>query len=164
MGNSFQNHSLINNQSPPETTTLKEAKGFRPVSLLNMDQKILAYVLANRIKKIKDFVHEDQDAYIKSRSIHNAIWDVKRRITEKGTDWCLVGIDCEKAFDRVDRKNMFQVLRKMKLKVFINIIGNIYDRTTVFLTVNSYMSSKIKQTRGERQGCPMSALSFIIAL
>ena len=55
----------------PKQQGLKEAKDFRRVSLLNMDQKVLAHVLANRIKKIKDLVHDNQYAYIKGRSIHN---------------------------------------------------------------------------------------------
>ena len=113
----------------PEQQGLKEAKDFRSASLLNMDQKILAHVLANRIKKIKNLVHEAQYGYIKGRSIHDALWDVKHRMTEKDTDWCLVGIDCEKAFDRDARKYMFQVLRKMKFpEVFINIIEKTFMR------------------------------------
>ena len=146
----------------PKQQGLKEAKDFRRVSLLNMDQKILAHVLANRIKKIKDLVHDNQYAYIKGRTIHNALRDVKHRMTEKGTDWCLVGIVCEKACDRVDRKYMFQVLRKTKFpENFINIIENIYENKTASLIVNGYVSSKIKQTRGVRQGCPLS-VSLIV--
>ena len=102
----------------PKQQGLKEAKDFRPVSLLNMDQKILAHVLANRIKKIENLVHEDQYAYIKGRCIHNALWDVKHRMTERDTDWCLVGMDCEKAFDRVERKYMFKSLEKWNSQKF----------------------------------------------
>jgi hypothetical protein len=43
---------------------------FRPISLINVDLKILSHVLAQRLKKIlSKFINEDQTGYIKNRFI-----------------------------------------------------------------------------------------------
>jgi hypothetical protein len=43
---------------------------FRPISLLNVDLKILFHVLAQRLKKIlSKLINEDQTGYIKNRFI-----------------------------------------------------------------------------------------------
>ena len=47
---------------------------------------------------------------------------------------------------------------------FVKLVENIYQNTTAHMKVNGYLTSKLKMTRGVRQGCPLSALLFIIAL
>ena len=107
----------------PKQCGFEEGKNFRSISLINTDCIILSHVPANRIKQLPNIVHIHQYAYIKDRKIHSTIWDAKQRRIENGSDWCLVGIDCTKACDRVDRTYMFQVLKKMKFpESLVNII------------------------------------------
>jgi hypothetical protein len=43
---------------------------YRPISLLNVDLKILSYVLAQRLKKLlPKIINEDQTGYVKNRFI-----------------------------------------------------------------------------------------------
>ena len=43
---------------------------YRPITLLNVDAKIIAYSLAQRIKKVlPKIIHGDQNGYIKNRYI-----------------------------------------------------------------------------------------------
>ena len=45
-------------------------RNYRPITLLNVDYKILSKVLANRIKKVlSEIIHFDQVGYIKERNI-----------------------------------------------------------------------------------------------
>ena len=100
----------------PKKEGLKEAKDFRPISLMNADQKILAHIFARRLKTVLHYViGEEQVAYIKGRSIHKSIQDLEFLLQTEETNWCLVTIDFVKAFDRVDRNHMFQMLRKIGL-------------------------------------------------
>ena len=103
----------------------------------------------------------DQYSDIKYRNIHSAIWDAKQRMIENGSDWSLVGINW-KAFDRVDRTYIFQVIRKMKFpESFMNIIEKIYRNTNASLIVNGHLTKRIKQTRGVRKGCSLFAVDSI---
>ena len=47
---------------------------WRPINLSNTDYKILAHILANRLKKvINKLIHTDQSGYIKGRNISSNI-------------------------------------------------------------------------------------------
>ena len=59
---------------PKGTNDKRELKNWRPISLLNVDYKILAKVLANRLQKvISRIISPDQVGYLKGRYIGDNI-------------------------------------------------------------------------------------------
>lgn len=59
---------------PKEEADLTDIKNYRPISLINADYKILASIMASRIKEyLNDFVHTDQNGFLPKRNTRNNI-------------------------------------------------------------------------------------------
>ena len=85
----------------------KSLKNWRPISLLNVDYKIISKVITSRLASVIEFiVHSDQTCSVPGRSIFSNV-TLLRDIMDfiQQTDECaiLVSLDQEKAFDRVNR-------------------------------------------------------------
>ena len=71
--------------------------------------------------------------------------------------------DFEKAFDTVNLSFLMTALKSFGFgPKFINWISIIYTNIESCVTNNGYLSSYFKLSRGIRQGCPISALLFLI--
>jgi len=142
---------------------------WRPISLLNSDYKILAKVLANRLQKvISTIVHADQVGYVKGRNIGDNIrtlLDILDITKHKSDPGMLVMIDFEKAFDTVSWKFLHQTLQYFNFgPTFIQYIKLLYTEAECSVTNNGYHTEFFKISRGIRQGCPISALLFILCV
>ena len=144
-------------------------KNYRPISLTNYDYKILAYILATRMQKvIKTIIDEDQTGYIKGRYIGCNI-----RILEDLLEYCyrddkygaLICLDFEKAFDSVNWDFMFATLKFFNFgDKFIKWIRILYNDPLICVKNNGWVSDKFSAGRGVRQGCPVSALLFLLVV
>lgn len=97
------------------------AQNYRPISLLNADVKILAKILANRLKHLMPHVvHPDQTGFIAGReardnslrAIHLIHW---ARTHPEPRPNLILSIDTEKAFDRVEWSFLMAVLQTLWL-------------------------------------------------
>ena len=144
-------------------------ENYRPISLSNYDYKILAFVLAERLQKVvKSIISEDQTGYIRKRYIGNNLREVTDLIeyAEKiEIGGVILFLDFQKAFDSIEWEFLFESLKFYNFgDEFIRWIRTLYTEPVAVIKNNGWLSEKINLQRGIRQGCPVSALLFIIAV
>ena len=152
---------------PKKDRDLRYLKSWRPVSLLSTDYKILAKALTNRLQKvIGNLISQDQVGYIKGRLIGENVRIIEDMIEYTNKNdilGLLVLIDFEKAFDTIEWDFLFKTLKSYNFdKTFINWIKLLYSNITACTINNRYLSRNFTLERGIRQGCPLSALLFIL--
>ena len=107
-------------------------KNWRPIFLINVDTKIASKALAKRLENtLPDLIHYNQNAYVKGRSIFDAIRtidDVSEYTKCSDQSGILVTIDFEKAFDSLDHRFLLKVLRTFNFgPSFIQWIRTFYS-------------------------------------
>ena len=155
------------NLIPKKDKDLTNLKSWRPLSILNTDYKIIAKVLSNRLKTgLMDIINPDQIGYMQNRYCGenvNLIADVIDYCKCKNASCIILLADVEKAFDTVKWSFIKKLLHKYGFgSNFQRWISVLYNQTESCVTNNGYLSPYFKLGRGIRQGCPVSALLFLL--
>ena len=70
-------------------------------------------------------------------------------------------LDMEKAYDRVNRKKLFEVMRCYEVhEKLVRLIQRIYDGSMVKFELEKVTTGWCKSDSGVRQGCPLSPPPF----
>ena len=171
---SFKNGELSQDQRtgilnllPKDGKDLRYLANWRPISLLNTDYKILTKALATRIQKVlPDLIDADQVGYMKNRYIGENIRilsDLIKFAEIEDIEAYIAQIDFEKAFDSIEWPFLLKTLESFNFGPhFVRWIRIIYTNIQSCIGNNGYYSTTFKLSRSIRQGCPISALLFIL--
>lgn len=115
---------------------------YRPISLLNVDFKIIAKSLARRLETVLPYiVNPDQTGFVKSRYGTDNIRRVLNFIDHLNATMepaFIVSLDAEKTFDRVEWPFLFAVLEKIELgSNFISLVKLLYSNSMAQVNTNS---------------------------
>ena len=122
-------------------------KNWRPISLLNTDYKILAHVLANRLKRvINKLIHTDQNGYIKEGNIGyniRLIQDIIEYFENDNIEGAILFIYFHKAFDTFNHNFLHAVLQKFQFgSSFRKWVETIYNKAEACFTNNDHLRYK----------------------
>ncbi|CAI5475491.1 unnamed protein product [Closterium sp. Yama58-4] len=172
----FEQSANLEESITTAVTVLLHKKGpkdqlgnYRPITLLNTVYKVLAKLLANRLKKeLHLVISEGQHGFIPGRCLADAVSVVADAVEAAGNggeDWYLLMVDFQKAYDTIARPYLFETLRKLGIpEQFVRWTEGLYRGSGTTIAINGWVSTRVEMQRGVRQGCPLAPYLFMCAL
>ena len=142
-------------------------KNWRPLTLLNMDYKILAKTLALRLKPVlQHIIGPQQTGFLAGRQITDNIVKTMDIITDANTNLnskiIIVTVDFEKCFDKITYPAIFGSLRYFGVsETFIKWVQLFFTEFGVMTQNAGYCSKRFVKQRSINQGCPISPYLYL---
>ena len=145
----------------------KECSNYRGISLLSVPGKVYAGILEKKLRNIVETQLDDsQCGFRPLRGCQDQIFSL-RQISEKcyeiGKEVFMCFIDLEKAYDRVPREKLMDVLQLYGVgSKLLRAIDSLYTKSLAAVRIDGKVSEWFNVKIGVRQGCKLSPLLFII--
>ena len=142
---------------------------WRPISLLNVDTKIISKCLAARLIPIlPTIISSDQTAYVSGRFIGEStrlISDILEVSDIEKLDGYILTADLEKAFDSIDHTFLISCLKKYGFGPnFLSWVKILLNQNESCVMNCGTTTKYFNLDRGARQGDPIAAYFFILVL
>ena len=142
-------------------------KGWRPISLLNTDFKIISAAITHRLKSVMgDLISPVQSAYLKGRYIGEntrLVYDVIDSLNNNGESGIILAADFESAFEAVSWPFLLEALDQYNFGPYYkHLLKIVYldDNNFSRIMLDGFLGEKIYLRQGIRQGDPASGYLF----
>jgi len=151
----------------PKVNSPQRFNDFRPISLVGCMYKVLAKVLANRLRNvIGSVVSDSESAFVKGKQILDGILIGNEEVDEArrmNKELLMFKVDFEKAYDSMDLKYLDSVMVNMNFPTICRKwISECVGTTTTSVLVNGCPTEEFPIEQGLRQGDPLSPFLFLL--
>ena len=167
-GTNFEEWKLSKLKILPKKGDLSDPNNWRPIMLLDVLQKIMSSIIAQRLQDLLKIVGiEEQYGFLVGRGTTDGVFVVKEATNKRrnaGEDSWVLFVDLVKAFDSVPRDGMLAILQKFGIKGKMwEWIANCYTDVTVKATVEGE-SITFSSDTGVKQGDNLSPVLFLFVI
>ena len=153
----------------PKKINLISFDTMRPLQLMAEIAKIYARIFYNRLDPLmRKLINPYQSGGVSGRNLNASVFLINLLLTyyniieDDGFMFCT---DNRKAFDLIYRAYLFIVCRHYNLpSKMIDTFENIYSNNRAKLLINGYLTESFPINNGVRQGCPLSAALYVLAV
>jgi hypothetical protein len=153
----------------PNIHGAKEIEDFHPISLVGGDYKIIAKVLANRMRRVMDRINsKPHNAFVKGRQILDSVFIANECLDSrvKSEDpVVLCKLDMEKAYDHVDWNFLLYLLKRCGFgEKWCLWIKQCILTARFSILINGVPSGFFGSSHGVHQGDPLSPFLFVLVM
>ena len=138
---------------------------YRGISLLSVPSKVYVLILDSRVRRqTESKVLEVQGGFRRGRGCVDEIFTIRQlseKVLDKNKQMIVASINLEKAFDKVCRDKLWQVLERYGIQgALMRAIQSMYAGSQACVCTSGKMPAWFPITQGVRQGCVKSPWLF----